>query len=371
MKSSKNGDGPIDFSYSSLPVSCVSAYLPDTAALACTSGMFTALGNDIIYNFNQTDQSKVKKFDEIKDNLSKECLQNVCINAVLRFSINKLPAIRKALKWYFFSKLISKTLNTNNKKMVGEILENFSGKVEEGILVEIINTSSDDITVILNQIKSHLDNGGKIDKIDQIIYLIDSDNKKLFKFVGGKWLNGVGNLLNAEGKFIDNLLEADYAKYLTRKATQGKTPRGRLDWKEASDYFKYDSPLARGNAFNKKAVDNDWYEFNEVTLANGKRVDGYTPPTNGKPGEIVSRKATNLEEIELATFEGYLKEMKTKYPAGEPINAPKYGNDLKGKVLEGNQILEIPASNQNFNQIQDYIDLAKNKYSIEIRFKPE
>ena len=63
--------------------------------------------------------------------------------------------------------------------------------------------------------------------------------------------------------------------------------------------------------------------------------------------------------------------MKTKYPAGETINAPKYGNDLKGKVLEGNQILEIPASNQSFSQIQDYIDLAKNKYNIEIRFKPE
>jgi hypothetical protein len=126
--------------------------------------------------------------------------------------------------------------------------------------------------------------------------------------------------------------------------------------------------LARGNAFNKKAVDNDWYKYNEVTLANGKRVDGYTPPANGKAGEIVSRKATNLEEIELSTFESYLKEMKTKYPAGEPINAPKYGDKLKGQVLEGNQILEIPASNQSFSQIQDYIDLAKNKYNIEIRF---
>jgi hypothetical protein len=179
------------------------------------------------------------------------------------------------------------------------------------------------------------------------------------------------NLLTTEGKFIDNVLETDYQKYLARKTSQGKVPRERLDWKEARDYWLYDSPMARGNAFNKTAVDNDWYTYNEVTLANGKRVDGYTPPTNGKPGEIVSRKATNLEEIELSTFEGYLKEMKTKYPVGEPINAPKYGNELKGKALEGNQILEIPSSNQSFSQIQDYVDLAKNKYNIEIRFKPE
>jgi hypothetical protein len=209
-----------------------------------------------------------------------------------------------------------------------------------------------------------------IEELNQV-----SKNLEAIKSVGGymKWkaLQGTGSLLNAEEKFIDNLLETDYAKYLTRKATQGKTPRGRLDWKEARDYWLFDSPMARGNAFNKKAVDNVWYDFNEVTLANGKRVDGYTPPTNSKAGEIVSRKATNLEEIELSTFEGYLKEMKTKYPVGEAINAPKYGNDLKGKVLEGNQILEIPASNQSFSQIQDYIDLAKNKYNIEIRFKPE
>ncbi|MFN8438020.1 MAG: hypothetical protein U0V72_10285 [Cytophagales bacterium] len=202
--------------------------------------------------------------------------------------------------------------------------------------------------------------------LDNMSNVVDEISKKADEVV-----QGVGNLLNAEGKFIDNLLEADYAKYLTRKAGQGKTPRGRLDWKEARDYWLFDSPMARGNAFNKKAVDNFWDRYNEVTLANGKRVDGYTPPSGGKPGEIVSRKATNLEEIELSTFEGYLKEMKTKYPAGEPINAPKYGNELKGKVLEGNQILEIPLSNQSYSQIQDYIDLAKNKYNIEIRFRTE
>jgi hypothetical protein len=177
--------------------------------------------------------------------------------------------------------------------------------------------------------------------------------------------------LNADGKFVDNLLETEYLKYVSTKTANGKTPRERLDWKNVRDYWLIDSPMARGNAFNKKAVTERWYDYNEVTLANGKRVDSYTPPTGSKLGEIVSRKATNLEEIELSTFESYLKEMKAKYSAGEPINAPKYGDKLKGKVLEGKQILEIPSSNQGFSQIQEYIDLAKNKYNIEIRFKPE
>ena len=176
----------------------------------------------------------------------------------------------------------------------------------------------------------------------------------------------------SDRNFIDKLLEADYAKYLLVKAKQGKIPRGKLAWKVSSDYFKNDSPMARGTAFNDKAILEKWDKYNEVTLANGKRVDGYTPPTNGKPGEIVSRKATDLEDIQLSTFETYLKEMKKKYAAGEPINAPKYGNDLKDKILEGNHILEIPESNQSFSKIQEYIDLAKSdKYKITIRFRPE
>ena len=185
-----------------------------------------------------------------------------------------------------------------------------------------------------------------------------------------KKVKKAGNFIK-NGKFIDELLEADYQKYLTRKSKQGKAPKDRLEWKESRDYWLNDSPMARGNKFNKKAIDNDWYLYNEVTLENGKRLDSYTPPMNGVEGKIVSRKATNLEEIELSTFEDYLKEIKAKYPIGAKINAPKYGDELKGKVLEGKHYLEIPESNNSFGKLQEYIDLAKNKYNIEIIFRPE
>ena len=181
-----------------------------------------------------------------------------------------------------------------------------------------------------------------------------------------KKVKKAGNFIK-NGKFIDDLLEADYQKYLTRKSKQGKTPKDRLEWKESRDYWLNDSPMARGNEFNKKAIDNDWYEYNEVHLENGKRLDSY----DEIKGEIVSRKATDLESIELSTFESYLKEMKNKYSAGIKIRSNKYKTELDGKVLKGRQILEIPESNKNFDKIQEYIDLAKNKYNIEIRFKPE
>ena len=128
--------------------------------------------------------------------------------------------------------------------------------------------------------------------------------------------------------------------------------------------------MARGNAFNNKAKLESWYPYDEVHLSNGKRLDSYKPPKNGQPGEIVSRKATNLDEIETTTLETYLKEMQTKYSPGTPINSPKYSPALDNQVLQGKQILEIPSSNQNLSNIQQYIDLAK-KYNIEIRFRPE
>lgn len=126
--------------------------------------------------------------------------------------------------------------------------------------------------------------------------------------------------------------------------------------------------MARGNAFNDKA--EQWYNYNELHLENGKRLDSYVPPSNGSQGEIISRKATNFEDIEISTYENYLKEIQSKYSAGIKIRSNKYP-DLDGDLLQGKQILEIPSSNQSFSQIQEYIDLAKNKYNIEIRYRPE
>ncbi|SEN04829.1 pre-toxin TG domain-containing protein [Lihuaxuella thermophila] len=181
----------------------------------------------------------------------------------------------------------------------------------------------------------------------------------------GKHEDGNG-LLSSDGKFKDPTLESYYQKYLERKAKEGKTPRDRLEWKEARDYWLKDSPMARGNRFNKKAEIEGWYPYNEVHLSNGKRLDSYDPIK----GEIVSRKATDLDMIDMATFEAYLKELKNKYKPGTKIRSNKYRR-IDGQELKGKQILEIPASNRNFSEIQDYIDLAKNKYGIEIRFREE
>ena len=173
----------------------------------------------------------------------------------------------------------------------------------------------------------------------------------------------IEELLDDSGKFIDEEAESNYQKYVLRKQKSGKIPRDRIDWKEASDYWKYNSPMARGNEFNKIA--EKIYPFNEVNLANGKRLDSYIL------GEkIISRKATDLSDIEFNTFDKYLSEMIQKYAPGTVIRSNKY-DCIDGQKLSGQMCLEIPAVNKDFDQIDEYMTYAKEKYDIEIIFLEE
>jgi hypothetical protein len=52
------------------------------------------------------------------------------------------------------------------------------------------------------------------------------------------------------------------------------------------------------------------------------------------------------------TFERYLKELRDKYPPGTKIRSNKYPK-IDGQHLQGKQILEIPASNKNFEGIKN------------------
>jgi len=170
-----------------------------------------------------------------------------------------------------------------------------------------------------------------------------------------------------DGETPSTAAETDYGNYLKRNAAQGKPPRERLDWKQARDYWLFDSPMARGNNFDKKAVDEGWYPYNEVYLENGRYLDGY----DAIKGEIISRKATDLIDIDEATFNKYLDEMIEKYPPGKIIKSKKAGYEiLYDKPLQGKMYLEIPENNSSFFDIERYKQIAKQK-NIQIRFKSE
>lgn len=90
--------------------------------------------------------------------------------------------------------------------------------------------------------------------------------------------------------------------YIKRKISKGQTPKDRLEWKQASEYWTKESPVARGNNFNKTVREADIYDYHEIFLENGKELDSYDPDA----GEIISRKATDLDKISEETYRRYL-----------------------------------------------------------------
>jgi DNA anti-recombination protein RmuC len=172
-------------------------------------------------------------------------------------------------------------------------------------------------------------------------------------------------LLNDEGKFKDPDLELKYEEYLKRKQKANEAPRDRVEWKEVRDYWLEDSPVARGNRFNKQAVDGEWYPYDEVHLENGKRVDSYDP----FKGEIVSRKATNFDVIDEGMFNEFLSELKSKYAEGTKIRSDKYPN-IDGQPLKGKYVLEVPESNAKSPNFEAFKAKAAAA-GVEIRLRPE
>ena len=173
------------------------------------------------------------------------------------------------------------------------------------------------------------------------------------------------NLLDDTGKFIDDTLENNYQAYIKRKISKGQTPKDRLEWKQASEYWTKESPVARGNNFNKTVREADIYDYHEIFLENGKRLDSYDPDA----GEIISRKATDLDKISEETYRRYLSEFSSKYSEGIKIRSNAYP-ELDGQELRGQYILEIPASNANLSNI-DYYEKIASEYDVILRFTEE
>jgi hypothetical protein len=83
------------------------------------------------------------------------------------------------------------------------------------------------------------------------------------------------------------------------------------------------------------------YEANEITLGNGKRLDSYA-----HEADIVSRKNSQLADLEPSTALAYLREHGTKYSPGEIISDTARARTefphLIGEPLDGKSILEVP-----------------------------
>lgn len=96
--------------------------------------------------------------------------------------------------------------------------------------------------------------------------------------------------------------------------------------------------LKDGEQFNRD--NHSRYPHNEVTLENGKRLDSY------RPGEaIVSRKNTQLGDVNESTAREYVNEIDRKYAPGTVIKSTDHNGAVGGTRLNGDPVLEVPVQN--------------------------
>jgi predicted ribonuclease toxin of YeeF-YezG toxin-antitoxin module len=143
-----------------------------------------------------------------------------------------------------------------------------------------------------------------------------------------------------------------YQKFTVKDRVEGvsreNVPKGKDEVtpkkKTVPDWLK--ERWEAGNNFNKE--NRPRYPYNEVELeakeVGGKKyvVDSYAPNK-----EIVSRKFTQLSEVQEKTAKSYLNEITKKYPSGSKISNGSFNpNALKGGRLKGELILEVPVQNK-------------------------
>jgi hypothetical protein len=111
-----------------------------------------------------------------------------------------------------------------------------------------------------------------------------------------------------------------------------------------------------GNDFNDKGRFEYGGNFSEINLSTKKRLDTYIPGQ-----KIISRKATDIDNISEQTWRNYCNELVTKYKVGTPVNSTKLINE---PPLSGKYFLEIPSTNKTASKLQQFRDIAK-QYGIE------
>ncbi len=246
--------------------------------------------------------------------------------------------VRTASSIFFSGKLVLK---------LPEIAEDLilkMGRAKERLkfkdVAEATDALQDNLNQLLDKIKSLPDEGKKfLDDFAEAetnvleLFLLNPELVEAWRFLDEA---GVDETLRRN---IDALADPDAALDAIQMFQKVKPT-----WPEIQALFK------RGNDFNKKGRLKYTDDFVEVVLRGvdgkpGKRLDTYIPPSGGKAGEIISRKATTLSEIQPNTFRIYLNELVTKYPKGAELNSSKFPS---GTTLNGDYFLEIPTSNKSF-----------------------
>jgi filamentous hemagglutinin len=122
--------------------------------------------------------------------------------------------------------------------------------------------------------------------------------------------------------------------------------------------------MGQGRLFNKQRASA--YPHNEIYIHHPKGgyviLDSYSPISR----EIVSRKLTQLSQINSKTGVAYVNELPSKYPAGAAIASvpSSAAKGLSGAILRGRHVLEVPVQKSPVPKV--ILDAAR-KADVQIR----
>ena len=171
------------------------------------------------------------------------------------------------------------------------------------------------------------------------------------------WIPGVGDGIKAAMRAGDKVV-AEGAQAAVGK-TDNVALRNADNAARVSSKPEWLQRLDAGNQFDESRLTA--YPHHEVYIVKPDgskgyyRLDSYNPITR----EIVSRKHTQLADIQEKGAIGHIKEIAKKYPRDSKIaDVPSTDSSLTGASLKGNYILEVPV--QNNPVPQGVLDAARD-----------
>ncbi|MGB0522551.1 MAG: hypothetical protein ACPGJS_06310 [Flammeovirgaceae bacterium] len=170
-------------------------------------------------------------------------------------------------------------------------------------------------------------------------------------------------LLNEQAALSNPIHEMEYIGY--RQTAFGTPPKDRIAWK----YALVGAIPHRKRQFSIQAIRGGWDCYTHLKLENGAILDGYNPAMHGKPALLITRWAVHLKDVKLELFQKAINQLKSKIPIGIKIVSSRYLN-LNGKIVDGQRILQLPLGNQDYEHIQNYIDIS-NQQGFKVNFQKE
>lgn len=177
------------------------------------------------------------------------------------------------------------------------------------------------------------------------------------------WIPGIGDGIKAAMRAGDKV-GADAAQAAVGKA-DGVAARNADTAARVSGKPEWLQRLDAGRDFD--TAQRPAYPHNEVYIVKPDGSTGYyrLDSYNRVTGEIVSRKHTQLADIQESSAIRHIKEFETKYPrGGEIASVPSTPSSLSGENLMGQYILEVPVQD---NPIPQAVLDAADEAGVSIR----